>query len=152
MTPLAYTISRNCLGLAEIPGQKEHPAIRWAFDLAGLPSAHDDTEAWCGAWQALTAHLAGDPIPKLPARARSWLTIGKVIGLSEAMEGDTVILKRGEGPQPGPDVLDAQGHVGRLVSYQPVAFTVNVLAGNQGNKVSIDTFPAGRILGLRRPA
>lgn len=149
MTP-AYIFSRNWLGLAEIPGQGEHPAIRWAFNVAGLPNAHDDTEAWCGAWQALTAKSAGDPVPALPARARSWLTVGKVIPLSEAQEGDTVILKRGDGPQPGSDVLDAQGHVGRLVSYQPVAFTVSVLAGNQGNKVSIETFPAGRVLGIRR--
>ena len=145
---IAYTISRNCLGLTEIPGVKENPAIRWAFDVAGLPAAKDDTEAWCGAWQALTAMLAGDDIPRLPARARSWLSIGKVIDLKDAQEGDTVILTRGQGKQPGPEVLAAQGHVGRLVSVQ--ADTIALLGGNQGNAVTIAHYAKSRILGIRR--
>ena len=147
---LGYTISRNCLGLAEIPGAGEHPAIRWAFDLAGLPLAHDDTEAWCGSWQGLTAYLAGEPVPAYPARARSWLSVGLEIQLMDALEGDTLVLSRGGDQQPGPEVLDAQGHVGRLVSHDADLQEVRILAGNQGNRVSIASFPDSRILGIRR--
>lgn len=147
---LGYIISKNCLGLTEIPGTGEHPAIRWAFDICGLPTAHDDTEAWCGAWQALTSQLAGLPIPQNPARARSWLTKGADIQLTQALIGDTVILQRGDGPQPGPSVLDAQGHVGRYAGVGDGMSQVKVLGGNQGNKVSIETFPVSRILGIRR--
>lgn len=146
---IAYTISRNCLGLAEIPGTKEHPAIRWAFNLCGMPNASDDKEAWCGAWQCLTATLADDDIPRNPARARAWLLVGKPVDLKDAQEGDTVVLMRGEGKQPGPEVIDAPGHVGRLVSVQND--TIAVLGGNQSNAVTIAHFPKTRILGIRRP-
>ena len=147
---LGYIISRNCIGITEIPGAAEHPAIHWAFDLTGNPQARDDVDAWCGAWQALTSKLAGLPVPVNPARARSWLTVGADIPLANALEGDTVILSRGVGLQPGPTVLDAPGHVGRLVAYHLATDTVDLLGGNQGNRVSVAGYPASRILGIRR--
>ena len=72
----------------------------------------------------------------------------------EAVPGfDVVILSRGDGLQPGPEVLDAPGHVGFFAGFVPAPdgrHLVQVLAGNQGNQVSIQNFPAERILGIRR--
>ena len=46
-------------------------------------------------------------------RARSWLTVGRPVAIDEAEAGfDVVILKRGKAKQPGPDVIEAPGHVG----------------------------------------
>jgi len=38
---------------------------------------------------------------------RSWLAVGRPVNLKEAEAGfDVVILKRDDGPQPGPDVIN----------------------------------------------
>jgi hypothetical protein len=59
-----------------------------------------------------------------------------------------VILKRGDGPQPGPEVLQAPGHVGLFHGLD--AGGVRLLAGNQGNAVTVATFPRDQVLGVRR--
>jgi len=91
------------------------------------------------------------------AMARSWLGVGQAV---EAVEGfpsgpqisrigfDVVVLMRGSGDQPGPDIVDAPGHVGFFGGWD--GGRVNVLGGNQGNAVSVQSFPKDRILGIRR--
>jgi hypothetical protein len=63
---------------------------------------------------------------------------------------DIVVLTRGDGPQPGPDVLDAPGHVGIYMGME--GNNVRVLGGNQSNNVSVALFPTTQILALRRLA
>src|SRR5690606_39921274 len=47
------------------------------------------------------------------ARARSWLRVGITVPIESATKGwDIVVLKRGQGPQPGPEIINAPGHVG----------------------------------------
>lgn len=79
------------------------------------------------------------------------------IDLSEARIGwDVVVLQRGDGHQPGPEVLAAPGHVGWFAgldvgSDNPLAPTaIRVLGGNQNDKVSVAAFPLPRLLGVRR--
>lgn len=145
----SYEIAARLLGKAEIPGPKSHPMIDWAFLEAGLPGFRDDA-AWCGAFRGLCGMLAGEKPVKLPARARSWLAWGVAVELEDAARGDTIILKRGAGSQPGPDVIDAPGHVGWVSALLPARLEVEVLGGNQGDKVSVQRFPLSQVLGVRR--
>lgn len=117
---------------------------------------HDET-AWCGAFATHIVRLAGLRLPQVPARARSWLTVGTPIQLDEAKVGwDIVVLQRGDGLQPGPEVLDAAGHVGFFAGFEVVASAplapraVRLLGGNQGNSVSVRPQPIARVLGARR--
>ena len=62
--------------------------------------------------------------------------------------GDIVVLRRGTGPQPGPEDTTAPGHVGLFAGYE--GGNVLVLGGNQGDEVNISRYDRGRILGIRR--
>ena len=82
-------------------------------------------------------------------RARSWLTVGRPVTIDEAEAGfDVVILKRGKAKQPGPDVIEAPGHVGLFAGRE--GNFVLVLGGNQSDAVNLKRFPVGRVLGIRR--
>ena len=63
---------------------------------------------------------------------------------------DVVVLKRGGENQPGPEVLDAPGHVGLFAATTCKRDKVYMLSGNQNNAVTIAPYPAERILGIRR--
>lgn len=145
-----YDIANVLVGVTERPGAATHPMIAWAFELCGMPPNTADEVAWCGAFQMLTAYLAAEPYPSLPARARSWLTVGTSVKLADAKPGDTVILMRGTGTQPGPEVLKAAGHVGRFAGARADGKEIILLGGNQGNSVSFVRFPVARLLGIRR--
>jgi hypothetical protein len=54
------------------------------------------------------------------------------------------------GRQPGLEVVNAPGHVGFFAGYDAVREIVQLLGGNQEDAVSIASFPAERILGIRR--
>ncbi len=59
-----------------------------------------------------------------------------------------MILKRGGGKQPGPDVIKAPGHVGFFAGVEEKS--VLVLGGNQSDEVNVSPFPVARVLGVRR--
>ena len=63
---------------------------------------------------------------------------------------DVVIFKRGPNPQPGPEVVNAPGHVGFFAALE--GETVWVLGGNQSDTVKISGYPANDVLGVRRLA
>jgi hypothetical protein len=69
--------------------------------------------------------------------------------LEEAEIGfDVVIFKRGSGNQPGPDVIEAPGHVGFFAGRE--GNRVLVLGGNQSDSVNVSRYPSRRLLGIRR--
>ena len=70
--------------------------------------------------------------------------------LAEAKaEFDVVVLKRGTGNQPGPEVTSgAPGHVGFFAGLE--RDRVLVLGGNQSNGVCVQSFPVSDVLGVRR--
>lgn len=145
----AFDLARRYIGLREYPGGEANPHIvAWLSD-AGLPRLDDGTP-WCGSFVGHVTHRLLDlPTPRQYARARHWLTVGKPVDLVDASVGfDVVVLKRGDGEQPGPEVLDAPGHVGFFAALEP-GF-VWLLGGNQGDRVSIAGFPIDRVLGVRR--
>jgi uncharacterized protein (TIGR02594 family) len=155
MRVTAFSIASRYIGTRELPGGLDNPHIlAWLMDagVAGPTHAtelyHDET-AYCGAFVAHVAHLLGLAKPILLARARSWLTFGTPVELAEAKAGfDVVVLQRGDGMQPGPEVLDAPGHVGFYADLNDGQ--VLLLGANQSNTTGFAPFPRTRVLGVRR--
>lgn len=147
LTP--YVIAQRFIGLAEGEGAVNNPAIVGMLQLDAAWAEHDSTP-WCSALCNFSAWLARYERSK-SLRARSWLRVGELIEYPFAVPGDVVILKRGSGLQPGPDVIEAPGHVGFLDRpIGPDDTTVMVLGGNQRNRVSVAGYRRDRLLGIRR--
>lgn len=125
----------------------EEPFIQWCHASCGLSPDTPDETPWCSAFLNRLAWLLRLPRSK-SAAARSWLLVGTPVPLSELAVGDVVILKRGTGTQPGPEVIAAPGHVGLYAGLE--GDKVIVLGGNQGNGVSLARFPVTQVLGVRR--
>lgn len=148
----AFDLAQRYVGIRELAGDADHPLIRWWLSLCGFPTDVHDETAWCSAFVNGIAWEMRLPRSK-SAAARSWLTVGRPIAIEDAKaDSDVVVLKRGTGEQPGPEVIQAQGHVGFFAGREQVGGYghVLVLAGNQGNAVSVESFPVTRILGIRR--
>lgn len=143
----AFLIAQRFIGIKEVSGTTANPQIVAMLRLDNASIIQDEVP-WCSAFANYIAWLLRLPRSKSLA-ARSWLQIGTPITLAEARaENDIVILKRGVGTQPGPEVLQAPGHVGFYAGYE--AGKVLLLAGNQGDAVNISAFPQTNILGIRR--
>lgn len=144
----AYDLAQRYVGVKEFPGGKDHPLVQWWLSLCGFGIESPDETPWCSAFVNGIAWELRLPRSK-SAAARSWLTVGKPIPLEECQIGnDIVVIKRGNSPQPGAEVLQAPGHVGFFAGLEGAC--VNILGGNQGNSVSIARFPAAALLGARR--
>jgi len=146
-----FTLGSRLIGTAELPGGADHPMIQWGHMLCGLGADQPDEVPWCSSFVNLLAHLAGVPETQRSrsAAARSWLGCGVTWTLYQAELGDVVVLQRGTGSQPGPEVLNAPGHTG-LYAGVADGVSIKVLGGNQGDRVSIANYPVTRILGIRR--
>lgn len=133
----------------EIPGSRHHPFIQWAHMMAGLPLGTPDETPWCSSFVNTVAWMLSLERSK-SAAARSWLTVGTPMDTAAALIGnDVVILQRGIGPQPGPEVTSgASGHVGVFSGYGNGG--VWLVGGNQRNSVTRQWFPAEQMLGVRR--
>lgn len=148
ITISAYIIARRFLGLAEIAGVVHNPQIV-AFHQLDNPWISDDETPWCSSFVNYVAWLCSLQRSKSPA-ARSWLNVGHPIDISDACkDADVVILKRGSGMQPGPEVTDAPGHVGFYSEFN-LQGGILLLGGNQGNAVSIKAFNTSNILRVMR--
>jgi uncharacterized protein (TIGR02594 family) len=147
MTP--YQLAERWVGEKEIPGKNHNPFVLGMLRLDNKWVVEDET-AWCSAFVNFIMWLLRQPRSKSLA-ARSWLLIGQEVPLADAAPGfDVVILKRGEGEQPGAEVLKASGHVGFYAGESRNPEHIMLLGGNQGNAVSVAPFSKARILGIRR--
>ena len=141
-----FDLAQRYIGTREVGGSIDNPAIMAMLRLdASWPS--NDEVPWCSGFANWIAWHCRAPRSK-DLRARSWLTVGKGIQLDEAEAGDIIVLKRGAGEQPGPDVIDAPGHVGFYAGR--IAQLIEVLGGNQSDTVKISRYSADRLLGVRR--
>lgn len=150
----AFDIAQRYVGMRELSDKgKDHPFIQWCFTLCGLSAETPDEVPWCSAFMQHAPWELRLPRSK-SAAARSWLLIGIPKRIEDAQPGanDIVILKRGTGAQPGPEVIAAQGHVGLVAGVDLSRGTVDVLAGNQNNQVCVLPFPITQVLGVRRLA
>lgn len=143
----AFSLAERFLGTEEVEGAISNPQITAMLRLDNRWPTGDDVP-WCSAFVNYVAWLLRLPRSKSLA-ARSWLAVGETIEPMNAKVGfDVVVIKRGAGPQPGPEVLKAQGHVGFFAGLQ--GQTIMILGGNQTDMVSIQPFNIDRLLGIRR--
>jgi uncharacterized protein (TIGR02594 family) len=146
MNVTAYDIASRFIGTKEVEGPMSNPLVLAMLKLDD-PWPQDDEVPWCSALVNFVCWLLRLPRSK-SLRARSWLTVGTPIGLPFARPGyDVVILSRGANP-PGPDVIDAPGHVGFFAGTEPSR--IWLLGGNQSNEVNLSRYPEARLLGIRR--
>lgn len=154
MNITAYDIAQRFVGVRELPGEQDNPFVMSMLRLDAEWPEHDEVP-WCSGFVNYVAWLLRLPRSK-SLRARSWLRIGRPVPLSEARPGfDVVILSRGSGPQPGPDVIEAPGHVGFFGLVEPhgdpsLHGRIHVLGGNQSDSVNLTPYSADRLLGVRR--
>lgn len=147
MNITAFWLAQRYIGMREVPGSKSNPSVLGMLKL-DMEWPEDDDVPWCSAFLNWIAWNLRLPRSK-SLRARSWLQVGRPIEVAEAVPGwDVVILWRGEKPQPGPDVIEAPGHVGFFAGLE--GDSVLLLGGNQGNAVCVAPYSRGRILGVRR--
>jgi uncharacterized protein (TIGR02594 family) len=144
-----YDLAQRFVGMAELAGDKHNGFISWAHSLCGLDPSTPDEVPWCSSFVNALAWMLRLPRSKSSA-ARSWLNVGRPIEIDLAVPGfDVVILKRGTGPQPGPEITSgAPGHVGLFAGIDQSV--VLVLGGNQSNSVNIARYPINSMLGVRR--
>lgn len=140
--------------VSEIPGEADHPLILWWHSLCGIddqPGQATDEIPWCSSFVNGVCWDEDAPMTR-SARARSWLTIGSPISLAEAVRGDIAVIKRGPDilKEPGPEVIKHRGHVFVLAGVGGVGRRMEGVGGNQGNKVSVASFPLAALLSIRR--
>jgi uncharacterized protein (TIGR02594 family) len=149
----AFDIAQRFIGIKEMGGNMNNPQIMAMLQLDnGWPK--NDEVPWCSAFVNYICWLLRLPRSKSLA-ARSWLGVGqKVRTPIDAVAGfDIVVLSRGGGEQPGPEVLDAPGHVGFFAGYSGSnSRIIDVLGGNQNDSVNVSKFDTSRILDIRRLA
>lgn len=145
-----YDLAARYIGqVIERKGDLDHPLVQWWLSLCGFGLDSHDEIAWCSAFMNGIAFDLNLPRTK-SAMARSWLNIGIPIQIEDAKVGfDIVIFKRGTGVQPGPEVLNAPGHVALFAGLE-VGSKVLALGGNTANGVGIGHFDRSLVLGVRR--
>ena len=143
----AYDIAQRFVGIKEVVGTSSNSQILAMLHLDQKWPRGDEVP-WCSAFMNYVAWLLRLPRSK-NLRARSWLTVGRPIPIDEAEAGfDVVVLKQEAANQPGPDVIEAPGHVGLFAGRQ--GNSVLVLGGNQSDMVNVKRFRSSRVLGIRR--
>ncbi len=141
----AFDLAQRFIGTKEIPGTMDNPQIMAFLKLDNSWPGHDEV-AWCSAFVNYICWLLRLPRSKSLA-ARSWLLVGCTPPRPE-VGFDVVIIKRGGENEPGPEVINAQGHVGFFAGYH--GDNILILGGNQGDAVNVSIFPNSRVLGIRR--
>ena len=146
MNNLAYNIAERFINIKEMGGELDNPMIVAMLKLDNEWPQHDEVP-WCSAFTNYICWLLRLPRSK-SLMARSWLEVGRDVDLADAELGDIVVLMRGEDGQPGPEVIQAPGHVGFYSSQTPTH--VEVLGGNQSNTVKVSRYEHERLLSVRR--
>ncbi len=149
METSAFDIAQVFTGTKEIDGAMDNPQILAMLQLDNK-WPKDDEVPWCSAFVNYICKLLRLPRSK-SLLARSWLEVGMGIDLEDASPGfDVVILQRGKDPQPGPEDTTAPGHVGFYAGISTDGELVELLGGNQRDRVKVSRYPVDRILGVRR--
>ena len=127
-------MARQELDVVEEEDEASNPRIeRYHATTSG--GAELDSVPWCSSFVNFCVEQAGLKGTDSKA-ARSWMNWGK--SASAFVPGCIVVLQRGAAPK---------GHVGFFVGTE--AGRLRILGGNQGNRVSIASFDADRVLARR---
>ncbi len=137
--PPWYDIAHHELGTAEVRGKRHNPRVLEYLasckKLGWWGRSRDETP-WCSAYVNWCLHEAGYPVTN-SAAARSWLTYGRPLAAPEL--GAIVVFSR--------PPKRHSGHVGFVAGWDRES--ILVMGGNQGNEVSLKSYPAERLLGYR---
>ena len=133
-------------GVKERRGAEHHPRVLFYHEFTTLRATTDEVP-WCASFVCASLEAGADIESTRSARARSFLNFG--LQLEIPAFGCVTVIKRGGPNQPGPSVLDAQGHVGLLVDIEEE--WIYILGGNQSNEVCVSRYPIQRVLGYRWP-
>lgn len=128
------------LGVVEGPGAKDNPVVVKYYADAGFSGIKHDSVAWCAAFVGAMLKRAGYKASGSLA-ARSYEGYG--VKLHKPMFGCIGVKKRAGGS-------GWQGHVGFVVGYD--GSRVWMIGGNQGDKVSVASFPASQFTAFVVPA
>lgn len=129
--------ARKYIGQSEIPGKAHNPTIlNWLHNLKAWWK--DDETPWCGTFAAHCLRVGGRDIPKDWMRAKEYAFVGK--RLPKPAYGCLAVFTRQGG-----------GHVGFVVGRDRYG-NLLVLGGNQGNRVSIASFPMSRVAAFVWPS
>ena len=135
-----FRVANSYKGVKEIAGAENNPQIsKWLNKLD--PKLKSDQTAWCSAYAHAVAEEAGF-VGSGKLNARSWQKVGDPVNLANAQQGDVVVFWR-ESP------TSWKGHVG-FYQGRDSKGNIRVLGGNQGNQVGVNTYPANRLLSVRR--
>lgn len=119
----------------EVSGSKDNPRIVWYHSFTSLKATDDETP-WCSSFMCAAAEESGHKSTK-SAGARSWLDYGDK---GDGSVGDIAVFKREKGH-----------HVAFINKpYTPGDNEIEVLGGNQGNRLSIDKRDSDKLLAIRR--
>ena len=141
-----FDLAQRFTSIEEVGGNVDNPQIMAMLKLDMKWPSHDEVP-WCSAFVNYICYLCRHQRSK-DLRARSWLNVGRGIQLEQAEAGDIVVIKRGGGDQPGPEVIDAKGHVGFYAGM--FGGFIEILGGNQSDTVKVSRYPRDRLLGVRR--
>lgn len=137
-----YKIAENYIGLQEWPGARHNPQILGFFEDSGHSWVQDDETPWCAAFVGAVLAEAGE-IGTGALNARSYNDWGVAVDEDDIQTGDVVVLWR-ESPS------SWKGHVAFAASGIKEDGTIDLLGGNQDNAVTVQAYPADRILSVRR--
>jgi uncharacterized protein (TIGR02594 family) len=138
--------ARGLIGLAEVPGHIHEARVLSLWARLGI-SVRDDETPWCAAFVGAMLEEVGLRSTRSGA-ARSYLKWGRDLYLSKRPLfrtlplGCIVVLER-----PG---SSWSGHVAFYAGTGASGY-VDLLGGNQGNRVSVSRFPTSRVIGVRWP-
>ena len=139
MGPKWLQLAYKEIGVKETPGSQNSKTVVAYFNDAQHPEVKADEVPWCAAFVGAMLKRAGIRSSE-SLMARSYEKWGQP--LNKPILGCIGVKKR-----PGPGW---SGHVGFVVGLTKT--TVILLGGNQGDKVSIASFPRSQFTGFRWPA
>lgn len=137
--PKWLMLARAEIGVHEIEGDQDNPAIMAYYRDAGHPEIKHETTAWCAAFSGAMLERSGTPSAKTLS-ARDYLSWGKK--LDKPQIGCVCVFSRG-------DPRAYTGHVGFYVGED--GGNILLLGGNQSDGVSVTRMPKSRLLGYRWP-
>lgn len=141
VAPIDVARAEMKIGVSEIPGPENNPRIVMYHSTTRGGAASDETP-WCSSFVNYCVEQAGFRGTDSKA-ALSWEDWHQDASASPS-EGNIVVFRRRAGSASGAVV---GGHVGFFISQDEHTNTIQVLGGNEGNRVRIAPFPKNGVSG-----
>jgi uncharacterized protein (TIGR02594 family) len=135
LSPYDIAKAELALGVAEFPGSANNPRIVMYHQSTNMNAGTADSVPWCSAFVNYAVEAAG-MIGTNSQWALSWADWG--VAATSPKEGDIVVFER----------IGAGGHVGFLC--RDLGDQIEVLGGNQSNRVRRQFYPKDGTLGGQR--